>query len=115
MTELTMLFAGSLNGNSLQVMKSALLILALISVAIILCSIVGTFSTLRRRNKPSPLAVIVLILLYITAILCAVCTVVSFSRYQATEAMLLGTKPIETAPSTTASRPLSTRLTPMPF
>lgn len=94
------LLTAAVNGDSLKMMESALLILGLISAAMVLCSVVFLFLHFRSRSKKNVLSVAVLALLIIAAVASVTCTVISLNHYNTAKDILLKADPQETAPST---------------
>lgn len=88
----------------LQMMKSALLVLALITAALLLSSII--FTAILAKNKPNSSAKFILIAIYVVTVIVLICTVFCFIRYNSIKATLSG--PAPDAQGTTNSSTLST-------
>ena len=89
---------------NLQMMKPALLVLALISVALLLSSII--FTLILAKKKQAASAKFILIAVYVVTVIVLVCTIFCLIRYNSAKAELTG--PTPDTQSTTDSTTLST-------
>ena len=82
MSALTYLAAAT---NPLQVMKPALVVLAVISAALVISSIAFTFVTIRSGKKANKTAKLLLSFMYIAVAICLVCTILCGREYSLTK------------------------------
>ena len=89
---------------NLQMMKPALLVLALISAALLLSSII--FTLILAKKKPATSAKFILVAVYVVTVIVLVCTIFCLIRYNSAKAELAG--PAPDTQSTTAGTTQST-------
>ena len=101
-----MLTSAASDNTTLQIMRPALIVLALILTALLLSCVIFTVMNIKAK-KHTPAGKVILAMLYLTCIVVFVCTVLCYRRYNAvsqaleTTPVLPSTSPSETTQITT--------------